>query len=962
MAAADLPSTEESDLLVRSTKKYKRRLPDSDANPSVNPTFNPSHLQQTDFPPLNPGSIADPSGIIDPIPQIKSSFVETLSKSSLYCGDEEDAETEMATIRAQASEMESRTPTLAALSDQWPRIRISPEEMKRLWSPWRRGLIVKLLGRTVGFRLLYQRMKSLWKLRGDFEAVDLGNDFYVVRFQTREDYAHVLLDGPWVILGHYLTVQKWKPQFRPHTEEITSTLAWVRFPELPIEYFDEEIMMRMGNTLGTAVKADKQTADSARGKFARVCIELNLSKPLIPKVWLNGHLQNVEYEGLYAVCFHCGKYGHKLESCPSLRKTPPDSDHAPIEEQDDGSSGMNLDTGSGLNPTHDPGTTIQEQAYGPWMIVQPRSRRNSWASRSSPSKYAQFGDSNPSSTGQNAKILPRNSGSRFNVLTTEELTEEVQVNKEGTQYANSLSAQLRISQIQEPHTNRGNQHSKGDRIKQIKNHQASKAKESNRLGGKAPQSTTSSKNTINTHITPVSTPLILTTSSQAHKNQLCAPFNPKPSQVSFPSSTAGMIFSANSIVPNPFEPKLNSINLSTPHALTHEPVNPSTGPLPEVASLPRPPDGNSEHIVSSSKENTLPFTHANGNLDNDGMDKSDANLEVAQGDSRWGQPPPSSNATFLRNLVELVKTHNPEIFVLMEVRVQGHRSEDILRRTGYNKVHCIETRGFSGGIWLFWRKDWIDVEILPSHNQVLNAVVKGNDREDWLFSAVYATPNRTTKSDLWNYLEEMTSNMQLPWLVAGDFNDIANSTEKWGGIPASRNRCSTFVNRINSCQLLDLGFQGPPFTWFRNRNGHCYLKERLDRGLCNRQWRLNFPEAFIKHLPRTHSDHCPILIDTKGETPPAHSLRPFRFEAAWLTHPDFNRLVKDNWIYEQQNVQGTICRFVESVKSWNFHHARGADGSRVMGFYKPMLEMAALEQLRITDNYIKTSVSGAPSG
>ncbi|KAK3019179.1 hypothetical protein RJ639_004728 [Escallonia herrerae] len=119
----------------------------------------------------------------------------------------------------------------------------------------------------------------------------------------------------------------------------------------------------------------------------------------------------------------------------------------------------------------------------------------------------------------------------------------------------------------------------------------------------------------------------------------------------------------------------------------------------------------------------------------------------------------------------------------MEVRVQGHRSEDILRRTGYNKVHCIETRGFSGGIWLFWRKDWIDVEILPSHNQVLNAVVKGNDREDWLFSALYATPNRTAKSDLWNYLEEMTSNMQLLWLVAGDFNDIANSTEKWGGIP-----------------------------------------------------------------------------------------------------------------------------------------------------------------------------------
>ncbi|KAK3026295.1 hypothetical protein RJ639_040983 [Escallonia herrerae] len=351
MAAADLPSTEESDLLVRSTKKYKHSLPDSDANPN-------------------------PSGVIDPIPQIKSSFVETLSKSSLYCRDEEDAENEMETIKAQASEIES--------------------------------------------------------------------------------------------------------------QEITSTLAWVLFSELSIEYFDEEIMMRMGTTLGTAVKADKQAADSARGKFAQLCIELDPSKPLIPKVWLNGHLQNVEYQGLHAVCFHCGRYGHKLESYLSLRKTPPDFHHAPIEEQDDGSSGMNVGNGSNLSPTHDP----------------------------------------------------------------------------------------------------------------------------------------------------------------------------------------GMIFSAYSIVPNPFEPKLNSINLSTPHALAHEPVNPSTSPLPEVASLPRPPDGNSEHIESSSKENTHPFTHANGNLHKDGMNKSDANLEVVQG-----------NATCLRNLVELVKTYNPEIFVLMEVRVEGHNLNDILRRT-----------------------------------------------------------------------------------------------------------------------------------------------------------------------------------------------------------------------------------------------------------------------------------------
>lgn len=65
--------------------------------------------------------------------------------------------------------------------------------------------------------------------------VDIENGYAVVRFFSRDDYYHVLEDDPWIVMRHYLTVARWKPNFRPSTDTIISTLDWVHFPEMPIE-------------------------------------------------------------------------------------------------------------------------------------------------------------------------------------------------------------------------------------------------------------------------------------------------------------------------------------------------------------------------------------------------------------------------------------------------------------------------------------------------------------------------------------------------------------------------------------------------------------------------------------------------------------------------------------------------------------------------------------------------------
>lgn len=165
---------------------------------------------------------------------------------------------------------------------------------------------------------MQQRTASLWNLPQGCELIDLEGGYYVVRFFSREDYMHVLEGGPWIILGHYLTVTKWRPNFRPSLQQIHTTFIWVRFRELPLEIFDEETLADMSDLIGRTVKVDPISIDAYRGRYARVCVEIDLDKPLLPSITVFDAPQLVEYEGLHLICFSCGKYGHRSEACHSL--------------------------------------------------------------------------------------------------------------------------------------------------------------------------------------------------------------------------------------------------------------------------------------------------------------------------------------------------------------------------------------------------------------------------------------------------------------------------------------------------------------------------------------------------------------------------------------------------------------------------------------------------------------------
>ncbi|KAI9100189.1 hypothetical protein K1719_024407 [Acacia pycnantha] len=196
------------------------------------------------------------------------------------------------------------------------------KEKERLIRPFRRSLVVKLMGRQPSYGFMTRKLRQIWARKGNIDILDLENDFYLVSFQIHEDYMEALTGGPWVITDAYLSVTRWKPEFNPKCERIDSVVAWVRFPDLPAPLFDKKFLLNLGNSIGRAIRLDIHTAQRARGKFARMCVELDLTKPLVPEFNVEGQVLSVVYESLGMLCKKCGRVGHNKEGCETFNKKP----------------------------------------------------------------------------------------------------------------------------------------------------------------------------------------------------------------------------------------------------------------------------------------------------------------------------------------------------------------------------------------------------------------------------------------------------------------------------------------------------------------------------------------------------------------------------------------------------------------------------------------------------------------
>ncbi|XP_074275950.1 uncharacterized protein LOC141599740 [Silene latifolia] len=133
------------------------------------------------------------------------------------------------------------------------------------------------------------------------------------------------------------------------------------------------------------------------------------------------------------------------------------------------------------------------------------------------------------------------------------------------------------------------------------------------------------------------------------------------------------------------------------------------------------------------------------------------------------------------------------------------------------------------------------------HSQHITVEISRVGELLWYYSAIYACPDSEKREVLWRDLEAFARTHNKPWLAMGDFNDTRYLSELNGNSDGMRRRCNKFNAWCETNKWIDLDFSGPDYTWARGNTVSTRQWARLNRAMCNSNWRVMFAEGSLRH-------------------------------------------------------------------------------------------------------------------
>ena len=117
---------------------------------------------------------------------------------------------------------------------------------------------------------------------------------------------------------------------------------------------------------------------------------------------------------------------------------------------------------------------------------------------------------------------------------------------------------------------------------------------------------------------------------------------------------------------------------------------------------------------------------------------------------------------------------------------------------------------------VFWRDDLkIDKKFYTDFT--IELLIVNTDRKfSWWCVCVYTNVDDTIREFQWDTITQRKQIWGMTWILVEDMNDIASNKKKWGGNSRPESSFRVFRNFINKNQLIDMGFEGVPWTWCNN--------------------------------------------------------------------------------------------------------------------------------------------------
>nr|POF09817.1 hypothetical protein CFP56_67425 [Quercus suber] len=109
------------------------------------------------------------------------------------------------------------------------------------------------------------------------------------------------------------------------------------------------------------------------------------------------------------------------------------------------------------------------------------------------------------------------------------------------------------------------------------------------------------------------------------------------------------------------------------------------------------------------------------------------------------------------------------------------------------------------GLALFWKKNF-DLHIESFSLNHIDVLINKGKTNVWHFVGFYGAPETHLRTESWDLLRSLHKKFSVPWICAGDFNELLKSHEKLGNRLRPYGQMEKFQEVLDECGLFDLGF------------------------------------------------------------------------------------------------------------------------------------------------------------
>ena len=182
-----------------------------------------------------------------------------------------------------ALDLETLENLKASITDS---VQVDIESSNRARMRFQHALYGKLSGKTPPFDYDKTTLLRLWSPFGVIHISDMPNGYFLILCASDEVKQKVLFGGPCTVSGITLRLGPWQPCFEPAYTKLAKAAVWIQLHNLLVDFWDGESLEALSEQLGRLLKVDECTEALMRTRFARVCLEIDLDKPLKRGFWL----------------------------------------------------------------------------------------------------------------------------------------------------------------------------------------------------------------------------------------------------------------------------------------------------------------------------------------------------------------------------------------------------------------------------------------------------------------------------------------------------------------------------------------------------------------------------------------------------------------------------------------------------------------------------------------------------